>query len=113
MYVYVYGFMIHTLFLVTDLLSMLEAMDAVPMLGPLHVVRARMNLLIAKACQGKIEGLKLERKKGTNDGKLGDNTSIGSYAACLLETLRELEDIQRVRMIPLLYVGHNDKQHSM
>jgi len=52
----------------------------------MHIVKARVNQLIIKACHKKLS----EIGKGSGDQE------EGMYAICLLETLRDLEKIQRL-----------------
>ncbi|GAB5366391.1 hypothetical protein AAMO2058_001139600 [Amorphochlora amoebiformis] len=73
---------------IDDLLGILESLPGIHLLGPRHVVRARAQLLVARACQTRVLSF-------GSDGESGETGFRDvEYAACMLEALREVEDIQ-------------------
>jgi len=72
----------------------LEANDTIPLLGKSHIIRARIYTILSRGCQKKIIEL-----RGHNSGEDSSN-KLGEYACWMMETLQELERIQKQYLPP-------------
>jgi len=85
---------------IDKIFSILEANQALPYLGPSHIVKARVNQLIVKGCQNYLYSAPSSSALSSSSSSKKEKEDVLEHALCLLETAIDLERIQRLYLPP-------------